>query len=98
LPIEALGRVHAILMPLEAKGDLRLALAAEQNNFVQNLVGILLRIFVLQMRVDQSMALLQDRSRFYLVHEAVFTLEGIAHGASHGLLLSPIFSDCQERV
>jgi len=29
---------------LQAKGDLRLPLAAEQNNFVQNLIGILIAL------------------------------------------------------
>jgi hypothetical protein len=40
--------VHAILVPLQAESDLRLALPAEENNFVQNLVGVLFWIFALQ--------------------------------------------------
>ena len=69
-----------------------LALPAEENYFVENLVGILILIFVLQKRVRQSMALLQDGRRFYLIHQAVFTLERITHGASHmGFHCLPFF-------
>ena len=68
-------------MPLQTEGDLRLALAAEQNNFVQNLIRILICMF--EQRMHQTMALLQYRRRFNLIHQAVFTLQGITHGASH---------------
>jgi len=54
--------VYAILMPLQAERDLRLALPAEEHNFVQNLVWILIRIF--EQRMHQAMTLLQDRRRF----------------------------------
>ena len=70
-------------MPLQAEGDLRLALPAEKNNFVQNLIGILIRAVLLHKRMHQSMPLLQYRRRFYLIHQAVFTLQGLTHGASH---------------
>ena len=70
-------------MPLQAESDLRLALAAEENNFVQNLVRILIWIFALQKWMHQAMALLQHRRRFNLIHQAVFTLQGVTHGASH---------------
>jgi hypothetical protein len=82
--------VYAILMPLQAERDLRLALPAEEHNFVQNLVWILIRIF--EQRMHQAMTLLQDRRRFDLIHEAVFTPEGITHGAAHmGFHCPPIF-------
>ena len=82
--------MYAILMPLQAEGDLRLALSAEENNFVQNLIRILICMF--EQRMHQTMALLQDRSRFYLIHEAVFTLERLTHGASHmGFHCLPFF-------
>jgi hypothetical protein len=64
--------VDAILMPLQAEGDLRLPLAAEQHNFIQNLIGILIYLF--EQGMHQSMALLQYRRRFNLIHQAVFTL------------------------
>jgi hypothetical protein len=78
-------------MPLQAKGDLRLALAAEQNNFIQYLIGILIRIFALYKRLHQSKALLQYRRRFNLIHQAVFALQGITHGASHMGFIVPHF-------
>jgi hypothetical protein len=51
----------------------------------------LVRIFVLLMRMHQPIALLQHRRRFYLIHQTVFTLEGLTHRASHiGLHCLPV--------
>ena len=80
-------------MPLQAEGDLRLALPAEKDDFVQNLIRILIRVFLLRKRMHHSMALLQHRRRFYLIHQTVFTLQGLTHGASHmGFHCLPFFS------
>jgi hypothetical protein len=55
-------------MPLEAEGNLRLALSTEENNFVENLIGTLIRVFLLLGRKSHPISLLQDCGRLDLVH------------------------------
>jgi hypothetical protein len=76
-----LSRVHAILMALEAEGNLRLALPAEENDLFEIRIGTLIR--ALRKRQKHLISLLQDRGRLDLVHEAVFALESSTHWASH---------------
>ena len=81
-------------MPLEAEGNLRLALSAEKNNFLKVLVSVLVVIsirFIRVRRKDHSISLLDDTRRFYLVHQALFALEGLTDWATHGQLFSRIF-------
>jgi hypothetical protein len=93
LAAAALRRVFAILMPLEAEGDLRLTLSAEENNFLKVLIVIVLPSRVVRLRrKDHSIALLDGASRFNLVHEALFAVEGITDHTSHrGLYCLPFF-------
>ena len=80
----ALRRVFPVLMPLKAEGDLRLALPAEEDNFLKILIVIVLPSRVVRRRRnDHSISLLDDASRFNLVHEALFALKGITDHTSH---------------
>jgi hypothetical protein len=85
--------VFPILMPLEAERNLRLALPAEENNFFKVLIVIVLSSRIVRMRwKDHSISLLDDASRFNLVHEALFTLQGITDHTSHrGFYCLPFF-------
>jgi hypothetical protein len=76
-------------MPLQPECDLGLALSAEANDLVQ----ILIRLRIYSMgkgRQDHLGALLQNRARLNLVHEAAFTFKRFTYLASHSHLLSPI--------
>ena len=89
-----LRRVFPILMPLEAEGDLRLTLSAEENNFLKVLIMIVLPSRIVWMRrKDHSISLLDDASRFYLVHEALFALEGVTDHTSHRGFYCLLFFD-----
>jgi hypothetical protein len=70
-------------MPLQAEGDLRLAFSAEEHNFLEILIGMLIRVFLLRERNHHFIPLLQNRSRLDLVHEAMLSLEGRTHWTSH---------------
>jgi hypothetical protein len=81
---DALCRVFPILMPLKAKRNLRLALSAEEDNFLKVLIVIVLPSGVVRRRrKDHSISLLDNASRFDLVHEALFAVESITDHASH---------------
>jgi len=54
-------------MPLKTERNLRLALSAEANDFVQVLIRLRIRS-VGNRRHDHSMPLLQDGARLNLVH------------------------------
>jgi hypothetical protein len=86
--------VFPILMPLEAEGNFRLSFPAEENNFFKLLIVIVLSSRVVWMRrKDHSISLLDDASRFNLVHEALFTLEGITDHTSHRGFYCLLFLD-----
>jgi hypothetical protein len=91
--------VFPILVPLEAEGDLRLALSAEENNFLKILIVIVLPSRVVRRRRNNhSISLLDDAGRFYLVHQALFAVEGITDRTSHmGFHCLPFF-DCVKGV
>jgi hypothetical protein len=89
-----LRRVFPILMPLEAEGNLRLALSAKDNNFLKILIVILLPSCVVRRRRnDRSISLLDDAGRFYLVHEALLALQGITDRTSHRGFYCLLFFD-----
>lgn len=72
-------------MPLEAEGNLRLALSAEENNFLKVLIMIVLTGRVVRRRrKDHSISLLDRASCFDLVHETLFAVESLTNRASHG--------------
>ncbi len=88
--METLGRVRAILMPLEAERDLRLAPSAEANDFIEVLIR--LRVHSLgNSRQDHLISLLQNRARLDLVHEAAFAFKSVTHRASHIVFYCLVF-------
>ena len=80
-------------MPLKAEGNLRLALSAEENNFLKVLIVIVLPGRVIRLwRKDHSISLLNNASRFNLVHQTLFAVEGITDRTSHtGFHCLPFF-------
>jgi hypothetical protein len=84
-----LRRVNAILMPLETKRDLRLALSAKANNLIQVLIRLRFHS-IGNLRHDHSVPLLQDGVRLNLVHKAAFAFKSFTHWTSHNRLFSLI--------
>lgn len=65
-------------MPLKSERDLGLALSAKANDLIQVLIR--LRIGCIGNRaLDHLVALLQDRARLNLVHEAAFAFKTFTH-------------------
>jgi hypothetical protein len=89
---ETLCRVLAILMPLQTKRDLCLALSAEANDLVQVLIRLHIRS-ICNRRQDHLVPLLQNGARLNLVHEAAFAFERITHLTSHISFYCRLFWD-----
>jgi hypothetical protein len=85
--------VFPVLMPLKAKGDLRLALSTEENNFLKILIVIVLPSRVVRWRNEHSISLLDNTSSFNLIHKALFAVEGITDRTSHTGFHCPPFFD-----
>jgi hypothetical protein len=88
--------VYAILMALEAEGNLRLALPAEEDDFFEIRIGTLIRALFRKWK-KHLISLLQDCGRLDLVHEAVFALESSTHWTSHRNSILLIFHAATEQ-